>query len=196
MPVLFVETLIALGGLVLEIARRRRIRHQDELHALVGFAVGQPQKASAPWRGKAGPTARASPNLAAAGSGQVHGVPQRLAEVFLVVIAGQRQDRPALAQERLERLLQMADRLAQTHPAPANSLNKIAGDEQDIDFFRQAIIGHALDGLAQIVRAIDATEAVGQVPVGGVQNAHEGEFLSGDTICCIVAQRTRDHQTQ
>ncbi len=68
-----------------------------------------------------------------------------------------------------ESLLQMADRLAQSVRS-SQFAEQVAGDEQDIDFFRAAVVGHALDGLAEIVGAIDAAESVGQVPIGGVQD--------------------------
>ena len=34
------------------------------------------------------------------------------------------------------------------------------------------MIGDALDGAAQVVGTVDAAEAVAQVPVGGVEDAH------------------------
>ncbi len=49
---------------------------------------------------------------------------------------------------------------------------QIAGHEQHIDVFAVAIAGDALDAAAQIVRAINAPEAIAQMPVGGVQDAH------------------------
>ena len=50
MAVLLVEALVALGRLFGQVARRRRVRHQHELHFLPGGAVGQ--------RSQVGPVAR------------------------------------------------------------------------------------------------------------------------------------------
>ncbi len=146
MTVLFVEALVALGLLVGEIARGRRIRHEDKLDRLVRLPIGQPQQG---WTGgEIEPAWRHDvAELAGAGSGQVHGVLQRLAEVLFIVIAGQGQDGAAAMKKGLECLLQMADRFAKGVRS-RQFAEQIAGDEQDIDFFQTAIVGHALDGFA------------------------------------------------
>ncbi len=66
----------------------------------------------------------------------------------------------------------MPDRLAQG-VRPGQLAEQIAGYEQDIDLLRPAIPGHTHDRFLQILGAVDAAEAVGQVPVGGMQNSHE-----------------------
>src|SRR5262249_10805214 len=68
-------------------------------------------------------------------------------------------------------LLQVADGLAQGLGA-GQLAEQVAGDEQDVDLLGGAVAGDALDGPAQVVGAVDPAEAVGQVPVGGVQDAH------------------------
>src|SRR5262249_22084638 len=103
---------------------------------------------------------------------EAHGVAQRLAEVLLVVIAGQGEDGAAALEEVGERLLQVADGVAQGLGA-GQLAEQVAGHQQQVDRLGSAVAGDALDGAAQILRAVDPPEAVGQVPVSGVQDTHD-----------------------
>src|SRR5947209_6892059 len=98
-------------------------------------------------------------------------MPKCLAEILIVVVPGYGEDRAAAAQKLLERVLHVANGFAE--PVRAGELTEnVAGHEQDVDFFLAAIAGHPLDGPPQIVGAVDAAEAVAEVPVRGVQQLH------------------------
>ena len=128
-------------------------------------------------------------------------MPQRLTEALLVVIAGKRQDGAAVAQEAFEDRLQMADGVAQAIGA-GQFAEQVAGDKEHIHFLGRAVIGDPLDGTAQVVGAVDATQTVAQVPVGGMQNAHARcplpvrRAAPVATVSDIVAERAPISQTQ
>ncbi len=80
---------------------------------------------------------------------------------------------PAVAQEAGERLLHMADGVAQSLRAAPSSLNKSPATNRTSTFSGGAIAGHPLDGsAAKVIGAILTAETVAEVPVGGVQDAH------------------------
>ena len=116
---------------------------------------------------------------------------QRLAEVLLVVIAGQRQDGAAVAQEGSKTSCKWRID-SRRRVGPGQFAEQVAGDEQHIDLFRSAVVGDALDGLAQIVGAVDAAEAVAEVPVGGVQDAHAiapGSTFRNETQFAVLSHK-------
>jgi hypothetical protein len=66
----------------------------------------------------------------------------------------------------------MANRVPQSL-GPGQLAEQIAGDEQDIDFFRLAVATNALDRSTQVVGSIDAAKAIGQMPVASVEDSHK-----------------------
>src|SRR5262249_9329772 len=106
-----------------------------------------------------------------AGGGEAHGGAEGEAEVLAVVVAGGGEDGPAGGGGGVEGALQVADGVAQGLRA-GQLAEQVAGDEQDVHGLGLAVVGDALDGPAQVVGAVDAAEAVGEVPVSGVQDPH------------------------
>src|SRR5262249_27495771 len=96
---------------------------------------------------------------------------QRLAEVLVVVVAGQGDDATAPKQKGEKDLVQMLDRFAQPL-GPAQLAEQVAGDEEHVHLFLLAEPGDVFDGPAQVGGAVDATQTVAQVPVGGVEDSH------------------------
>src|SRR5262249_33827748 len=92
-------------------------------------------------------------------------------EVLVVVVAGDGDDGAALEQEGLKDLLEVFDGVAQA-VGTAQFAEQVAGDKQDVGLFLFGVEGDALDGPAQVGGAVDAAEAVAQVPVGGVEDFH------------------------
>jgi hypothetical protein len=127
-------------------------------------------------------------------------VPQRLAEVLAIVVAGQGEDGAAVAEERAKCLLQMADGVAEG-VGPGQLAEQVAGHEEDIDVLGAAVLGDPLDGAAQIVGAIDSPEAIGEVPVSGVQDPHRlhsdhVDDTIPEQLPSIVPQEGHRDQTQ
>src|SRR5262245_40996258 len=161
---------VLLARLVPEVPARRRVWHEHELHVEPVALVRQPEE------GRLGcqvePTRRHPlPGLADRGRGEVHDVGEGAAEVLVVVVAGERQDGPAAGQEVVEDRPPVLDRLAQP-VRPGQLAEQVPGDEEDIDLFLAAVPTDALDSPAQVLGAVDSPEAVAEVPVGGMEDAH------------------------
>src|SRR4029079_6951643 len=93
------------------------------------------------------------------------------AKVLVVVVAGEGEDGPAAGQEVAEDGLPVLDGLAKS-VRPGHLAEQVTGDEQDVHILLAAVRPDALDGGAEVEGAVDATEAVAEVPVGGVEEAH------------------------
>src|SRR3954467_13995217 len=65
----------------------------------------------------------------------------------------------------------MLNRLAEP-VRPGHFAEQVAGDEQHVGVFRAAVGADALDGGAEVEGAVDPPEAVAEVPVGRVEDAH------------------------
>ncbi len=168
-----VETLVFLGPLV-EVEARRREGHEHELDGpAVAPGEGQDGRLGRQEQAPARPRAL---GLVGLWRGQRQRVPQGLAEGLVVVVARQRHDRAAAAEERQEDLAQVPDRLAQG-VGPAQVAEHVARDQQHVDPLALAVIGHPLDRPAQVGRPVDPPETIPQVPVGGVQDPHRSAGL-------------------
>src|SRR5262249_2612545 len=102
---------------------------------------------------------------------QPHDEAERLAEVLIVVVAGDGQDGTASEQERLEDFLNVLDGAAQAIRT-TQFAEKVTGDKQDVHRMILAVNGDALDVAADVEGAVNAAETVAQMPVGSVQNSH------------------------
>ena len=128
--------------------------------------------------------------------GEAHGVAKGLAEGLLVVIAGQGEDGAAIGEKWLEHALQMADGVAEAF-VTGQFAEDVAGDEEDVNFFGATIVGDPLDAAAEVLGAVDAAQAVAEMPVGGVQDAHERRPPeAGACVEGIVAHEWGWTQTQ
>jgi hypothetical protein len=153
------------------------VGHQGKLDQLTRSGVGQAEKRGL--GGEVQPTrADGGPERLAGGGGEGHGVAERLAEVLVVVVTGEGQHGAAGGQEGAKGFLEVADGIAEA-VGPGEFREEVAGDEEDIDRLGAAVVGDALDGRPQVVGAIDASESVGQMPVGGVQHSHTAILFSG-----------------
>ena len=95
-------------GRALEVPARSWKRHQHELHIVPAEPVRKTNERGVGSEVK--PSGRNRfPGSANGRSGQSHCVDERLAEVFVVVIAGEGQDGPAIFEELAEDLLPVAD---------------------------------------------------------------------------------------
>ena len=93
------------------------------------------------------------------------------AKVLVVVIAGEGKDGPAAGQKVAEDGLPVLDGLAQPI-GPGQLAEQVARDQQNVDLLLPAVVADALDGLAEVESAVDPPEAVAEMPVGGVEEAH------------------------
>jgi hypothetical protein len=98
---------------------------------------------------------------------------ESLAETFVIVVAGEREDCPTFFEELSEDLLPVPNRFAKAIRA-RKLAEEITGHEQHIDLLLLAMRRHSLDCFAEIVGAVDSTETVAEVPVGGMENPHAG----------------------
>jgi hypothetical protein len=169
-PVLLVRAAVPQGVLAVQVAARRRVRHQHELHVVPAHAVLQADE-----RGVGGEVQAAGRDalavLADRRGGEGHRVNERLTEVLVVVVAGEGEDGAAGFEELAEHLLPVADGLAEA-VRPGQLAEQVAGDEQHVGPLVLAVLGNALDGPAQVVGAVDPAEAVAEVPVRGVEDFH------------------------
>ena len=95
-------------------------------------------------------------------------MPECLAEVLVVVVAGDGQDCAAAAEERLERRLQVTDGLTQ-RVRPGQLAEDVAGNQQDIDLFGQTVFGDTFDAVVVEVDEEQPTRGELTVPEPAVE---------------------------
>jgi hypothetical protein len=96
---------------------------------------------------------------------------QCLAKILVVVIAGEREDRSAVAQKGEERLLYVANGFAQTVGA-SQFAEQVAGNEHHVHLVLSASGTDTFDGPAQVVGPVNASEPIAEMPVRRVQDFH------------------------
>jgi hypothetical protein len=94
-----------------------------------------------------------------------------LRKCFVIVIARDRQDRPLAIKKCPKGHLKVIDRLPQTIRA-SQITEEIASDDQDINPLRFAEHSDTFHGEPQVVRAVDPTQSIIQMPIGRMQNSH------------------------
>ena len=179
-----------------EVAGRRRVRHEHELDLAPRRPVGEPEERLAgrqvepsggPGVAEGRPSGRGRPGR--------QGVPEGPAEGLAVVVAGRRQDRPPIPEERPEGPLEVLDRVTQSASSgAADAVEEVAGDHQDVDVLAVAEVHDPPDGPPQVMsELVDAADPLAEVPVGGVEDLHRAGPLSlaEGLFVELVAEATR-----
>ena len=151
------------------------VGHEHELHGFAGRVVLQSQECR--FGREIEPSGRQGiAGFADRGRSQRHGGNERFAEILVIVIAGQSEDRAAGFEELAEDFLPVDDCLSQP-VGTGQFAEEIAGDEQNLNPLLLADFRNPLDRCAEVGGAVDSADSVAEVPVGGMEDSHIGVIV-------------------
>src|SRR5206468_6467489 len=126
--VLLLEAAVALRLGIAQVTRGGGVRQEEELDGRV-VAAGEGEESRVGGEVEPAPGHQVA-DAGGGGGGEVHDEAERLAEVLVVVVAGDGEDGPAVEEELLEGALDVLDGVAQG-VRPAQLAEQVAGDEED-----------------------------------------------------------------